>query len=163
LARLGAARRLASTLGALRFSTPTRANEPAWLQLRAELWPHVSRAEHLADQEYWLEVGHFVCIAHVGEMPIGLVEVSSRSDYVNGTSTAPVAFLEGLYVVPAYRRRGVATRLVAQVQIWAQSRGLTELASDSSLDNTVAHAVHRALGFAETERVIYFKKYVSGA
>jgi len=108
-------------------------------------------------------VGHFVCIAQDGQVPVGLVEASSRSDYVNGTSTAPVAFLEGLYVVPTHRRRGIASRLVNQVQVWAQSRGLTELASDSALDNTVAHAVHRALGFAETERVVYFKKSVSGA
>jgi len=33
-------------------------------------------------------------------LPIGFVEASLRSEYVNGTSTSPVAFLKGLYVVP---------------------------------------------------------------
>jgi len=81
---------------------------------------------------------------------------SKRVDYVNGSSTSPVAFLEGLYVEPAARRKGVARALVEAVAAWASAEGCRELASDSPLGNTAAHAVHRALGFAETERVVYF-------
>jgi aminoglycoside 6'-N-acetyltransferase I len=117
----------------------------------------------LADAEQWLLSNHFVCLAYLNDVAVGLAEASARIDYVNGTSTSPVVFLEGLYVLPAYRRRGVARALVGDVHRWARSRGLTELASDSPLDNTVAHAVHRALGFAETERVVYFSMPVSGA
>ena len=147
----------------MRFAHPNSPNDAGWLQLRAELWPHASTSEHVADLERWLQTGHFACVAYAGQTPVGLAEASSRSDYVNGTSTSPVAFLEGLYVVPTYRRRGVATSLVTEVRRWARSRGLTELASDSPLDNTVSHAVHRALGFAETERVVYFNSQVAGA
>jgi aminoglycoside 6'-N-acetyltransferase I len=35
---------------------------------------------------------------------------------------------------------------------------LRELASDALLDNNGSHAMHEALGFTETERVVYFRK-----
>ena len=144
----------------MRLAHPTSPNDQAWLQLRAKLWPHVHNSEHVADLELWLQAGHFACVAFVDQTPVGLAEASCRTDYVNGTSTSPIAFLEGLYVVPDYRRRGVASSLVAEVRRWAHSRGFTELASDAVLDNTVSHAVHRALGFVETERVVYFNSPV---
>ncbi|KAA0943889.1 MULTISPECIES: aminoglycoside 6'-N-acetyltransferase [unclassified Pseudomonas] len=89
---------------------------------------------------------------------LGFAEASIRCDYVNGTSTSPVAFLEGLYVVPASRGNGVARQLVAAVEQWAREMGCTELASDALLDNQGSHAMHQSLGFAETERVVYFLK-----
>ena len=84
-----------------------------------------------------------------------------RTDYVNGTSTSPVAFLEGIYVVPEARRKGVAAALIAAISKWALSIGCRELASDALLENEVSHALHLALGFQETERVIFFRKAVS--
>ena len=36
-----------------------------------------------------------------------------------------------------------------------------ELASDAALSNTVSRAVHRRLGFDETERVIFFRRGLS--
>ena len=107
--------------------------------------------------------GHFVRLAVAPDgSPIAFVEASKRADYVNGTNSSPVAFLEGLYVEPASRRQGVARALVAAVEAWALAQGCTELASDSPLENTAAHAAHRALGFAETERVVYFCRALHG-
>lgn len=77
---------------------------------------------------------------------------------MNGTHSSPVAFLEGLYVQPADRGQGIARQLVAGVQKWAEEMGCSELASDALLDNTASHAMHEALGFMETERVVYFLK-----
>ena len=81
-----------------------------------------------------------------------------RFDYVNGCKTSPVAFLEGIIVLPCARRTGVARLLVSAVSDWARSRGMSELGSDASLDNTTSHAMHAALGFDETQRVVYFRK-----
>ena len=67
--------------------------------------------------------------------PIDVVEASVRSDYVNGTSTSPVAFLEGLYVVPEARRHGVGRALVTAVAAWAVQAGCRELASDAAVEN----------------------------
>jgi aminoglycoside 6'-N-acetyltransferase I len=101
--------------------------------------------------------GQFVAYSASREA-IGLAEASIRSDYVNGTQSSPVAVLEGLYVVPAARRSGVAASLVREVCEWARARNCTELASDALLDNAASHAVHRALGFGETERVVFFRR-----
>lgn len=94
---------------------------------------------------------------------VGFVEASKRVDYLNGTSSSPVVFLEGLYVEPTSRRKGVARALVSHVERWAFSEGCSELASDSPLENVAAHAAHRAFGFEETERVVYFRRTVHGA
>ncbi|MNH44722.1 Aminoglycoside N(6')-acetyltransferase type 1 [compost metagenome] len=69
-----------------------------------------------------------------------------------------MAFLEGLYVRPASRSQGIARQLVAEIQQWAEEMGCTELASDALLNNQGSHAMHEALGFRETERVVYFLK-----
>jgi aminoglycoside 6'-N-acetyltransferase I len=44
------------------------------------------------------------------------------------------------------------------VEDWAREQGCTEFASDAALENSVSHNMHRALGFAETQRVVFFKK-----
>ena len=132
--------------------------------MRCRLWPDGSESEHLRDMADTLRRGHHVRLAFASdESAIGFVEASKRVDYVNGTSSSPVAFLEGLYVEPAARRNGVARALVADVENWARAQGCTELASDSPLDNVQAHAAHRALGFEEMERVVYFRRLVTEA
>lgn len=134
---------------------------PDWLALRLALWPDTpvddARAEIAAlcaDP-----ANHFNALARApsGEA-IGLVEAALRHDYVNGTDSSPVAFAEGLYVVPAWRRRGVARALFAAVLAWARSTGCRELASDADLANVASQALHAALGFEETERVVYFRR-----
>jgi aminoglycoside 6'-N-acetyltransferase I len=137
---------------------PPRGNEEQWLALRSALWPDAPSGEHLSGMADALARRHFVRLAHVDGAAVGFVEASRRVDYVNGTSTSPVAFLEGLYVEPDFRRRGVARVLVEAVVVWAKEEGCRELASDSFLANTAAHAVHYALGFEETERVVYFRR-----
>jgi aminoglycoside 6'-N-acetyltransferase I len=89
---------------------------------------------------------------------LGLAEVSLRTDYVNGTVTSPVAFLEGIYVVSQARRSGIAQRLIAETERWALNVGCRELASDAPLENIDSHAMQAALGFSESERVVFFKK-----
>src|SRR4029079_15120723 len=76
--------------------------------------------------------------------PVGFAEAAIRTDYVNGTDTFPVAFLEGLYVVPEARRHGAAAALVATVERWARDFGCRELASDALLDNQPGQLVHHA-------------------
>ena len=137
------------------------AGHPGWLRLRQALWPDAAREEHLLEMASFVEepqrYGQFVAYSSSHEA-IGLAEVALRSDYVNGTQSSPVAFLEGLYVVPQARRKGVAASLVAAVCDWARRAGCREIASDAVLENSISHVVHRALGFEETERVVFFRR-----
>jgi aminoglycoside 6'-N-acetyltransferase I len=130
-----------------------------WLQLRHALWPHHSMAELRAEMPAMLaDPAGLVLLACAPDGAVlGMAEANVRTDYVNGCTTSPVAFLEGIYVIPDARRRGVARALVGAVAGWASEKGLAELASDALLDNTVSRRMHAALGFAETERVVFFR------
>lgn len=133
----------------------------AWLHLRQQLWPHCTEAQHRTEMEEFLAApsrfAQFICFDERGK-PRGFAEASIRSDYVNGTARSPVAFLEGIFVEPESRQAGIARELVDAVSAWARRQGVTELASDANLANSLSHTVHRALGFEETERVIFFRK-----
>lgn len=136
-------------------------DQPGWLALRQQLWPHCTRQEHLAEMASLLAArkrfAQFVEYDDAG-VPLGFIEIALRTDYVNGADSSPVAFLEGIFVAPAARGTGVARRLVAEAEHWAKFMGCKEFASDAQLDNTASHAMHAALGFVETERVVFFKK-----
>jgi aminoglycoside 6'-N-acetyltransferase I len=139
----------------------TSIEQSGWLMLRAALWPHCDAKRHLSEMSQALaqpnRFAAFVSYETRNE-PVGFVEASVRSDYVNGTESSPVAFLEGIFVVPHSRRQGVSRALVAIAQAWAVGAGCKEFASDASLEDSVSHTLHRALGFKETERVVFFRK-----
>ena len=138
----------------------TSAAHAGWLELRDALWPQ-SRDVHLAEMAAIAaepeRLAAFVAYTDTGEA-LGFAEAAIRADYVNGAQSSPVGFLEGLYVVPHARPKGGARALVVEVGRWARDCGCSELASDAALANTASHAVHRALGFEETERVVFFRK-----
>jgi aminoglycoside 6'-N-acetyltransferase I len=69
-----------------------------------------------------------------------------------------VVFLEGIYVKPTYRRRGVARLLVDAIESWGRARNCTELGSDANIANIESQLMHRSLGFTETQRVVFFRK-----
>ena len=143
----------------MRIEPITESMKAEWLALRLLLWP--DEAANLAgDLDSMLpdpDAANFIARDDDGAA-IGFVEAMVRQDYVNGCETSPVAFIEGLFVTEAHRRQGVARALVARVADWARARGLTELASDALLENAQSHALHKAIGFEETERVVYFRK-----
>ena len=138
----------------------------SWAHLRNALWPRMSASEHERDIQTTFfgnaqSTAAFVAIGG-GEL-IGFAEASLRHDYVNGCETSPVAFLEGIYVAAANRRQGVAKALCAAVEDWGRNQGCVEFASDTSLDNDVSQLPHAALGFEETQRVVFFRKRNSWA
>lgn len=136
-----------------------------WLPMRAALWPDCDDATHREEIAAWLhDPARFVAlIARDGAgVALGFAEASVRHEYVNGSESSPVAFLEGLFVAPAARRRGVARALVAAVRDWARAKGLSELCSDTSRDNHASRSTHRALGFAETEVAVFFRQRLDG-
>ncbi|MBE6753463.1 MAG: GNAT family N-acetyltransferase [Ruminococcaceae bacterium] len=94
---------------------------------------------------------------HQGEV-VGFAQAGLRHDYVEGTGTSPVGYLEGVCVREDFRHRGCAAALVAQCEQWARERGCSEFASDCELDNTASLAFHLGIGFEEAGRIICFKK-----
>jgi aminoglycoside 6'-N-acetyltransferase I len=138
-------------------------DQPGWLQMRMALWTDSTADVHraymaisLAQPERFLQLMMY----DEQHQPIGFIEGAIRGDYVNGTESSPVGFVEGVFVVPAWRRKGVARQLFAAIGDWAKARGCRELASDALLENEASQRAHRALGFEETERVVYFRRMI---
>jgi putative acetyltransferase len=143
-----------------------------WLRMRAALWPEETPGEY--DDEVttyfgtrsfrWagsvLPAAVFVAVRPGGGL-CGFVEATVRP-FAEGCDSGPVGYVEGWYVDPDVRRRGVGRLLVAAAGQWAVARGCTAMASDARLDNAVSRDAHKALGFEEVERLVHFRKRLTG-
>ena len=68
-------------------------------------------------------------------IPVGFAECQLRYDYVEGTDSSPVGYLEGIFVKEEFRHRGFAKEILAECEKWTKEKGCTEFASDCELDN----------------------------
>lgn len=126
--------------------------------LAAELWPSHTAAELEAELAEAPEEACTCFLALEDAAPMGFAQCSLRRDYVEGTLSSPVGYLEGIYVRPAYRGKGVARSLLAACEDWARNMGCREFASDCELENTVSLAFHQKAGFVEANRIVCFVK-----
>lgn len=92
------------------------------------------------------------------EQPIGFAQCQLRHDYVEGTDSSPVGYLEGIFIEPAHRKQGHAKQLLTKCEEWAKEKGCSEFASDCELDNEGSLKFHLKMGFAEANRIICFTK-----
>jgi len=137
------------------------ADVDAWLSLREALWPDCGPQDQLdevRDQLANPQLAAFVAEAPDGSL-VGLLEASIRP-LAEGCEHHPVGYVEGWYVLPDWRRRGVGRALMAAAESWAIDRGCREMGSDIELHNTVSLSAHKALGFAEAERLVHVVKRI---
>lgn len=97
-------------------------------------------------------------LAYAEEEPIGFAQCQLRRDYVEGTETSPVGYLEGIFVKEGYRRKGYAKRLLSACESWAKEKGCVDFGSDCQLDNIDSLRFHLGAGFTEAARIICFSK-----
>lgn len=131
---------------------------PAVSTLAARLFS--APAEELAE-EFSLLLDAAACAVFLLVLdgrPAGFAQCQLRRDYVEGTETSPVGYLEGIYVLPEFRARGHARALLSRCEQWARAQGCTEFASDCELDNAGSLAFHLKMGFTEANRIICFTK-----
>ena len=91
---------------------------------------------------------------------VGFAQCQLRRDYVEGTESSPVGYLEGIFVRTEARRKGIARSLLTACEAWAKDMGCTEFASDCELTNYESFRFHIALGFLEANRIICFTKKI---
>ena len=92
---------------------------------------------------------------------VAFAQCQLRRDYVEGTESTPVGYLEGIYVAREYRNRGIARKLLAACEGWAAAQGCKEFASDCGLSNEESLRFHLNVGFREANRIICFTKRLS--
>lgn len=127
--------------------------------MAAQLWPDTPAEEHAATlREVIGSPGGAVFFAENNGNPVGFAQCQLRHDYVEGTDSSPVGYLEGIWVSEACRGRGAARLLLFACEEWARCCGCTEFASDCELDNVQSLHFHLHTGFEEANRIICFTK-----
>lgn len=131
----------------------------ALARLACALWPAHSLTEMRQEMGALIARKEAACfLAWDGKEAVGFAQCQLRHDYVEGTDTSPVGYLEGIYVAESYRRRGIARALLGACEDWAREMGCAEFASDCELENETSFIFHRKVGFAEVGRIICFSK-----
>ncbi|MEL7483903.1 MAG: GNAT family N-acetyltransferase [Planctomycetota bacterium] len=127
-----------------------------WVELRIALWPDAAddaRGEALS----YLQTGAIEGRAHgcfLAESSdgaaVGFAEVSECGN--------ARCHLEGWYVVPAVRRRGVGRALIKACEQWAAARGASRFTSDTNDDYPDSPAAHAACGFEASADRRWFER-----
>jgi aminoglycoside 6'-N-acetyltransferase I len=139
-----------------------RKDAAAWLSLRHALWPESPEDEHREEIEQFFSgrltepLAVLIAEDDTGR-PVGIAELSIRPS-AEGCQTTPVAYLEGWFVLPDSRRKGVGRVLVEAAEQWARAQGCKEFASDTQPANAVSMAAHEALGFTDAGTIQCYRK-----
>lgn len=144
----------------IRPATPDDAD--AWLRMRRALWPDDPGNTHEAEvarffAEELPRLNAVLLAIDARDEAIGFAELSIRS-HADGCESERIAYLEGWFVEPGARRRGVGAALVRAAEAWAREQGLTEFASDTEDVNVDSLAAHQALGFTHVGTIHCFCK-----
>lgn len=128
-------------------------------KLAIQMWSNHTVSELEADFAEIVSNKDAVClIKYADDVPVGFAQCQLRHDYVEGTRSSPVGYLEGVFVIPEYQHKGYAKELLNECELWAKEKGCSEFASDCELDNISSFNFHMAMGFEEANRVICFRK-----
>lgn len=136
----------------------TAEDREEWFNMRKGIWPEAPDDFLRFDMDEILASAEdAIFMAFVDGNPAGMIETRLR-DYGEGCETSPVGYIEGWFVYPGFRGRGVAGVLVGAAEDWSRQMGCTEMASDTWLDNEISIRAHLKLGYQETERLVHFMK-----
>ena len=128
-------------------------------ELACKLWPGHSVGDITAELcEVLCDTDCAIFLSYAGVSAVGFAQCGLRHDYVEGTETSPVGYLEGIYIEEAFRKKGYARELLTACQQWDKAKGCKEFASDCELSNTQSLRFHLHCGFEEANRIICFTK-----
>ena len=132
---------------------------PAIANLAVQMWEDAI-TEELADEmsEVIDSDEGVIFVAKEYGQAIGFAQCQLRHDYVEGTESSPVGYLEGIFVAEEFRKKGLAKDLLKACEDWAREKGCSEFASDCELENKESLKFHIGVGFEEVNRVICFTK-----
>ena len=63
-------------------------------------------------------------IKYINDLPVGFAQCSLRTDYVEGTESSPVGYLEGVFVKEEYRKNGYTKEPLYACEKWAKEMGV---------------------------------------
>ncbi|MBW4840676.1 MAG: GNAT family N-acetyltransferase [Paenibacillaceae bacterium] len=145
----------------MRIEQANPTNLDAVTRLALKLWPEHKWTELQGEfEDLLVSEKDKVFLAAIDANYIGFLHMSLRFYYVEGSSSSPVGYMEGIYVDESQRNQGVSKKLVEAGEVWAKSLGCKELGSDTGWDNHVSQAFHQRIGFREAGRIVAFIKVI---
>lgn len=128
-------------------------------ELVLELWPDCEFEEEYEEYRKRIGLENEICyLIKEQEHYIAFIHLTIRNDYVEGAENLPIAYLEGIYVRPDFRKKGVAKKLIVVAEEWVKQKGLGQIASDAPITNLSSIEFHTKTGFSEVERIVCFVK-----
>jgi aminoglycoside 6'-N-acetyltransferase I len=125
------------------------------------LWPACDFNEELEECEQILHAENETCfLIKAQDNDIAFIHVAIRTDYVEGSTQSPTAYIEGLFVKESFRNTGISRLLLNLAEKWGKQKHCTQLASDTELDNLNSIAFHQKVGFEEVNRIVCFIKNI---
>jgi aminoglycoside 6'-N-acetyltransferase I len=132
-----------------------------WVIFSLALFPKASKTEMEADLHRINQLDKYqTFMAKMDGQAIGYTTVTLRTDHVEGASTSPVGYMEAIYVLPEFRKLGVAKALYLQGESWCKKHGCSEMGSDTWHWKKDAQAFHKKLGFREEDILVHFYKKI---
>jgi len=128
--------------------------------MRATLWPECPDADHTREMAEILGDPEFnaAFLAHAPDgLPVGFLEASIRLT-AEGCRPGRIGYLEGWYVEPAWRGKGLGAALVQAAEAWAHEHGCREMASDAEARNEAGREAHKHVGYQEVSLLAHFRK-----
>jgi len=130
-----------------------------WLSMALALWPDNEENELMDEFHKMLSSKkEQAFIYKLDDVYIGFINLSIRNDYVEGSNSTPVGYVEGIYVKPEYRNNGIAKELITKGEEWVKAKGCTQMGSDIEVDNDISYKFHKKVGFKVANRIICFIK-----
>jgi aminoglycoside 6'-N-acetyltransferase I len=141
---------------AIRRITPQ--DKAEWLRMRKGIWLEAPDEYLDYDMDDVLASDRYaVFFAVSGDTPVGMIEVRLRES-AEGCFSNPVGYLEAWFVDENLRGKGIAGALTDAAENWARSKGCTDMASDTWLENETSIRAHAKMGYVEVERLVHFVK-----
>lgn len=133
-----------------------------WLEMALALWPdEKSDGLRIVLNDLISSPNHKNIIAMSdNEQPIGFANFSIKNDYIEGSETNRVGFVEGVYIKPEFRGQGIGKQLLQLGERWASSRGCTEMGSDAYITNMESRLFHKKSGFSVAGEIVCFIKKI---
>jgi len=127
--------------------------------LAEKLWPGLEKGEFIQELMDSLVDEDQVCFLYsYDKRPVAFAQGSVRRDYVEGSDSSPVAYVEGVYCLDNHRKSGIGRQLIAAIEEWGRTKGFSQIGSDCELDNLLSIDFHKAIGFTEANRTVSFIK-----
>lgn len=128
-------------------------------KMALDLWPENTYEQLYEEMKDILQSPRERILLHIqNQIPDAFIQLSIRTDYVEGTSSSPTGYIEGIYVKPESRRLGIARKLMNEGEKWLKEMGCSQVGSDIQIDNQTSYDFHTEIGFKEAGRLIAFIK-----